>query len=219
MTCCSHCQDAESLFTRRTARRDLRRYRRSGPHGTTRHLLRMLQREDLRDGALLDIGGGIGAIQHTLLRDGLARAVHVDASRAYLDAAEDEAVRQGHRERVEYHHGDFVELADELAEADIVTLDRVLCCYPDMPRMVRTSAARARRLYGLSYPREHWGSRTAVTFGNLYFRARRSAFRAYLHSPDAIESEVRRQGFTTIARARTLLWHIAVYRRTGDPPS
>jgi hypothetical protein len=217
MSCCSHCEDAESFFSPRTARRDLRRYRRRGPRGTTRHLLRMIEREEFRGGALLDIGGGVGAIQHTLLRDGLARAVHVDASTAYLEAAESEATRQGHRERVEYHHGDFVDVAHDLPDVDIVTLDRVVCCYPDMPRMVRASAALARRLYGLSFPREHWGTRTALALGNLFFRVRRSAFRAYVHPPAAIDAEVRRQGFTPIARARSLLWHIVLYRRTDGP--
>lgn len=215
MSCCSHCRDAESLFSRRTARRDLRRYRRRGPHASTRRLLRMIRREELEGGRLLDIGGGIGAIQHALLQDGLSGAVHVDASAAYLAASEDEAVRQGHRERVEYHHADFVELAEQLPEVEVVTLDRVVCCYPDMPRLVHASAARARRLYGLSYPREHWGMRTGVALGNLFFRLRRSAFRTYLHPPQAIDAEVRRQGLTPIARDRTLLWHVALYRRGG----
>lgn len=213
MTCCSHCADAESLFSRRAARRDLRRYRRKGPHATTRHLLRMIRQQDVRGGELLDIGGGIGAIQHELLREGLARAVHVDASAAYLAASEAEAERQGNRERVEYLHGDFVELADELRAADVVTLDRVVCCYPDMRRLIAASASRARRLYGLSYPREHVGTRTGVTLANLFFRIRGSDFRTYLHPPAEIAAELRRQGLTPAGQARTLLWHVALYRR------
>lgn len=213
MNCCSHCADAEDLFSRRAARRDLRRYRRKGPHATTRHLLRMLRQEDLRDRRLLDVGGGVGAIQHELLREGLARAVHVDASAAYLQASEAEAARRGHRERVEYHHGDFVELAGDLPQADVVTLDRVVCCYPDMPRLVQASAARARHLYGLTYPREHWGTRGGAALANLFFRVRGSAFRTYVHPPAAVAAEVARQGFVLVARARTLLWHVALYRR------
>jgi hypothetical protein len=217
MNCCSHCVDAESLFSQRAARRDLKRYRRRGPHATTRHLLRMLEREEIRDGSLLDIGGGIGAIQHELLEGGLSRAVHVDASTAYLKASEDEATRKGHRDRVEYVHGDFVELSATCPEADIVTLDRVVCCYPDMPRLVEASASRARQLYGLSYPRERWGVRMGLSVGNLYFRLRGSAFRTYLHSPQAIAAEVQRQGLTPVAEARTLLWHVALFRRNRTP--
>lgn len=213
MSCCGHCADAEDLFSRKAARRDLRRYRRRGPNPTTRRLLGMLRKEELRGRVLLDVGGGIGAIQHELLRAGLSRAVHVDASTAYLEASEAEATRQGHRERVEYHRGDFVELAGELPEADVVTLDRVVCCYPDMPRLVEASASRARHLYGLSYPRQRWGNRAAVAAGNLYFRLRGSAFRTYLHPPEAIAAELRRQGLLCIAEDRTFLWHVALYRR------
>lgn len=213
MSCCSHCVDAENLFSEKAARRDLRRYHRRGPHPTTRHLLRMLRQEDLPGRELLDIGGGIGALQHELLQQGLSRAVHVDASTAYLQASKAEAARQGHRERVEYCHGDFVQLSGELAEADLVTLDRVVCCYPDMPRLVEASASKARHLYGLSYPREHGAMRTGLALGNLVFRLRGSAFRSYLHSPAAISAEVRQQGLDLVAQAHTLLWHVALYRR------
>jgi hypothetical protein len=213
MTCCSHCEDAESLFSQRAARRDLRRYRKRGPHATTRHLLRMLEREDLRGRELLDIGGGIGALQHSLIQGGLSHAVQVDASTAYLQASQAEAARQGHRERVEYHHGDFVELSDELAEADVVTLDRVVCCYPDMPRLVGASAAKARLLYALSYPRDHGITRTGKAFGNVVFRLQGSSFRSYIHPPAAISAAIRQQGFELVSQARTLLWHVALYAR------
>ena len=48
------------------------------------------------DGSLLDIGGGVGPIQHDLFDCGLGRAVQVDASRAYLDASKAEAAARGH---------------------------------------------------------------------------------------------------------------------------
>jgi hypothetical protein len=78
----------------------------------------------------------------------------VDASAAYLATARTESERRGHGERVTYRHGDFVELAESIAPADIVTLDRVINVYPDWKRLTESSAARARRLYGLVYPRD-----------------------------------------------------------------
>ena len=53
-----------------------------------------------------------------------------------------------------------------LPAATIVTLDRVICCYPDMERLVRTSAEKARRLYGAVYPRERWWARVGVALMN-----------------------------------------------------
>jgi hypothetical protein len=213
MGCCDHCVDAEGFFGRSMARRELRRYRRKGPEAVTRHLVRLIALEDSRGETLLDVGGGIGAIQHELFERGIDRAVHVDASRAYLNASREEAGRLGHAERVDYHFGDFVELADRLPEADVVTLDRVVCCYPDMPRLIRASASKARRLYGLSFPRHRFGSRAAMAVGNLYFRLRGSAFRTYLHPPEAIDAEIQRYGLRPVAEVKTVVWQVRLYRR------
>jgi hypothetical protein len=213
MACCDHCLDAESFFSRRAARRDLRRYRRRGPSPLTRRLLGMLRQEGVKGASLLDVGGGVGAIQHELLGEGLARAVHVDASAAYLAVAREEGVRRGTLGRVEQHHGDFVDLAPELGRVEIVTLDRVVCCYPDMPRLVATSTAAATRLYALSYPRQRRGTAAFMALANLYFRLRRSAFRTYLHPPARIDEEIRRHGFRRVAASRTLIWEAALYRR------
>jgi hypothetical protein len=53
-----------------------------------------------------------------------------------------------------FQYGDFVALAPALSAADVVTLDRVICCYDDMPALVGRSAALAERLYGVVYPRD-----------------------------------------------------------------
>ena len=116
-------------------------------------------------------------IQHELLRAGAAQASGVEAAPAYLAAAREEAARQGHAERLRLHRGDFVALAPELPPADIVTLDRVICCYPDLPALVGLSAAHARRVYGLVYPRDTWWVKVGLALGNLALRLRRNPFR------------------------------------------
>ena len=90
MSCCQ-CQGIQMLFGERVARRDLRRYRRKGPIRTTRILIDALQAEDIVGATLLDIGGGVGAVSNELLSAGAARATVVDASPAYLHAAQMEA--------------------------------------------------------------------------------------------------------------------------------
>jgi hypothetical protein len=60
---------------------------------------------------------------------------------------------RGHGSRVTYRHGDFVELAESVPPADIVTFDRVISVYPGLDRLAGLSAERARRLFGLVYPR------------------------------------------------------------------
>lgn len=213
MACCPHCRDAEAFFDPGTARKDLRRYRRKGPLRTTRLLLDAIQGQLRGDRTLLDVGGGVGAIQHELLESGLEAAVQVDASAAYLEVSREEADLRGQTERIEYRHGDFVELAPEVSEADIVTLDRVLCCYPDMERLIDASATKARHLYGLVFPRERWGTRLFMALGNLWFRLRGSAFRAYLHPTGEMDKRVRGHGFHRTSAGRTFLWDVVIYDR------
>lgn len=205
--------EAADLFGARMARHELRRYRRRGPTRSTRLLLRGLPDDAVRDGHLLDIGGGIGAIQHELLDRGVAGVTAVDASPAYLAAAAGEAARRGTVDRVHYLQGDAVELAPDLPDADVVTLDRVLCCYPDMPALVEASAARATRTWAIVFPRESWWVRLGVGAINLFQRVRRKEFRVYLHGRERIAAEARRHGLTPAFGARTLVWEVRVFRR------
>lgn len=166
------------------------------------------------DRSLLDIGGGVGVISHELIGAGFTEAVQVDASPAYLAAARAEAERRGHASRVTYHYGDFVDLSPTVEPADVVTLDRVVCCYPDMVALVTASATKARHLYGLVIPRR----RAIVRFGNalynLFSRLRGSAFRSYVHPPAEVDELVRRNGFARTYAAETPLWHVWTYART-----
>src|SRR5881394_3076776 len=145
MNCCK--PDYESVFSGRRAKKDLERYRKKGPDKTTRMLIDALKQAGVEHRTLLDIGGGVGAIDHELLAAGATSAVHVEASAPFVLAATGEAARRGFAGRLESKRGDFVELAAGIAPADVVTLDRVICCYPDMKTLVSESAAHARQLY------------------------------------------------------------------------
>ncbi len=219
---CAQCQGIVQEFDGRVARRELRRYRRRGLSGTTRRLVRAIVERGVSGRTFLDVGGGVGAIQHELMAAGAASGTDVDASPAYLDAARDEARRRGFADRVRYVQGDFVALSPLVDAADVVTLDRVLCCYPDMPALVDASASRARLLYGLAFPREHVFMRTAVRVLNLIQRLRRHPFRVFLHGTAAVDARVRAHGFAPAWRGRTFLWQIHLYAKdpaAGATPS
>src|SRR5207245_1276220 len=70
----------------------------------------------------LDIGAGVGAVHIALLSAGAVSATDVDVSAAYLKAAQSEATRLGFAERTRYVHGDFVQQAENIEPADVVTL-------------------------------------------------------------------------------------------------
>ena len=213
MVSCCQCEGIERQFGPRTARWDLRRFRKRGPNPTTQALVDALRREGVAAASILDVGGGIGAIHHELLASGARHAVHVDISPDYLSVARQEAERRGHADNVEFVHGDFVEVASSLHDADLVTLDRVICCYPDMERLVALSAAKARRLVGAVYPRDRWWVRFAFAAANLVCRIRRTAFRVYVHPPPAIDGVLRAHGLERRSLRCTLLWEVVVYAR------
>jgi magnesium-protoporphyrin O-methyltransferase len=212
---CRHCQGIEQMFDQKEAKRRLRRFRRRGPDRTTRLLIDELRNALGEQGqaTLLDIGGGVGAIHHELLGRGAARAVHVDASTAYLAQAREESARRDHQDRMDFVHGDFVAVAGSLAPAEVVTLDRVICCYPDMRRLVGLAAERATRLLGAVYPRAVWWVRFGVAAGNVVLRIQRSAFRIFAHEPRDIDATLREAGLEQRFRRRTLSWEIVVYGR------
>ncbi len=212
MSCC-HCQGVETLFDAKVATRELRQYRRRGPRKTTRLLLDALQAAGVAGRTLLDIGGGVGVIQHELLRAGVTEASGVEASTAYIAAAREEAAQQGHADRLRLEHGNFVALAPTLPPADIVTLDRVICCYPDMPALVGLSVALAREAYGLVYPRDTWWVKLGLALGNLALWVRRTPFRTYAHPTAAVDALVRGQGFAPRFARKTLVWQVVVYGR------
>ncbi len=213
MVSCCHCEGLERQFGRKTAERELRRFRRNGSTRSTRLLVEGLLAQKVDDMSLLDIGGGVGAIHHLLLDSGARAALHVDVSQGYLEVAREETARRGHADRVRFLHGDFVQLSPELDDADIVTLDRVICCYPDMELLVAGAASKARWLFGAVYPREVRWVRAGVALANLLLRLRRSGFRAFLHPPDAIDAVLRRHGLERRTLRRTFIWEVAVYSR------
>ncbi len=219
---CRHCLDAADLFSERVARRELSRYRRRGPSTSTRLLVAGLVGQGVEEASFLDIGGGVGAVQHELLAAGAHRGTGVDASGAYLAAARAEAERRGTLHRLDFRRGDAVELASELPPADVVTLDRVLCCYPDMETLVAVSCRHATRLWGAVVPRESLWVRFGVSVLNALQALRRKAFRVHLHGVPRVEERVRAEGFLPVTSARTWLWEVRVFVRTptpaADPP-
>jgi magnesium-protoporphyrin O-methyltransferase len=212
---CCQCQAIESLFNTRMAEWDLKRYRRRGPAKTTQVLVEALQREGVAGETLLDIGGGVGAIQVALLRAGAASATDVDAAAAYIQAARTEAEREGLGDRVRYVHGNFLDIAPTVEPAGVVTLERVICCFPDMPGLVGRSVERAGKLYGLVYPRDTWWMRFGALVGNLLLRLRRPPFHFYVHRTAAVEEIVQRAGLERRFHRNVGTWQVAVYARSA----
>jgi len=210
---CNCCEITDSAFSEAEARAELRTYRKRGPAHQTKLILEAIRALGLKHAELLDVGGGIGAIHHELLEDVVHEVTHVDASSAYLKEAREEAARRGHGEHVNFIHADFTDIASELPKADIVTLDRVVCCYPDFRRLLKASAEHSRRALAFTYPRETWYLRIAFRIGNFFQRLRKDPFRIFLHPVVEMDALLKREGFERISLRRLFVWEMACYQR------
>lgn len=211
MTCCGHCEDAGDFFNNRTAIKDLKKYRRRGPEKSTRLLINSIRQRAVANKTLLDIGGGVGAIQFELFKNGLNHSVNVDASTAYQTASKKEATARGLTEKTDYHFGDFTELAPSLPDADIVTLDKVICCYPDLEKLLKTSLKKSGSVYGMIFPRVNAFTKAGFVLVNLWFRIRGSQFRTYLHPTEKVNEIIRSHGFKLMDRKNTILWQVHTF--------
>jgi precorrin-6B methylase 2 len=207
------CKEIESVFDETLAEDELDKARRRGPRRTTRILIDALRARGVNGKTLLDIGGGVGTIQHQLLALGVKEAVDVDASSAYLKIARKEARRLGFEERVTFHHGNFVELARSVPRADIVTLDRVICCFDDMEDLVEASAKKAKTVYGVVYPLDAWWTRLGVRCINFMRRLRKDDFRIFAHPTSRVESILGAHGLTRTFHRRWGMWQVAVFAK------
>jgi magnesium-protoporphyrin O-methyltransferase len=209
------CDGGFEIFDEKSAEEDLQRYRGHGPDATTATLVEMIRDRGVSGSSLLDIGGGIGVIDHELLRAGAGHAVLVDASGPAVEMARREARRRGTLDRLEFVDGDFVSRASDVDVADIVTLDRVICCYPDVESLVRLSATRARSLYGLVLPRDRRLLRWALPLLNAWFRVRGFRYRTFLHANAKVDALVAAAGLRQVRESRTFIWRVVLYERLG----
>jgi len=209
---CAQCVGIAQEFDDGMARRELRSYRRRGPSKTTRMMLGAIRRFGVERATFLDVGGGVGVIQHELIEAGAAAGTSVDASPAYLETARAEAERRGYAARMRYVLGDFVETSSALDPADVVTLDRVICCYHDMPALVDSAASRSRRLVGLVFPRsEKWLVRFGVRLINLVQTLRRRPFRVFAHRAEDVRTRLEHRGFARTFLGTSFFWQVHVY--------
>jgi len=210
---CNCCEITDNTFGEDEAKANLKDYRKRGPANQTKLILEAVRSLGLKDAALLDIGGGIGTIHHELLGDVAREATHVDASSAYLKVATEEAKRRGHDGQVNFIHADFTDVAADLSEVDIVTLDRVVCCYPDFRRLLKSAAGKSRKAIAMTYPRETWYLRMGIAVMNFFQRLRNDPFRVFIHPVNEMEWLLNGEGLQKISVRRLFMWEMALYQR------
>jgi magnesium-protoporphyrin O-methyltransferase len=211
-SCDDYQRAADRQFTPKKAAAELQAYRRGRIGSTTRLLRDGLIKAGLNQGSLLDVGAGVGPLAFELLDRGVTTAVLVEASSAYAEASREEATRRGRTTSVQVVQGDFLQVSETVAPADIVTLDRVICCYPSYEPLLERVLRHATRGFALSYPKDRWYVRAAVWFDNAK-RAGTTAFLNFVHPPRRMQEIIQSAGFELASRRATMVWTVDVFMR------
>lgn len=215
MSSCCYSGEYADVFGHKGAEREARRYVKRGLRGSERTLASALRDRAASGASILEVGGGVGALQVELLRAGAVSATNVELSPEWEPAARRLLDHFALTGRAGRRVGDFVDAAGDLPQADVVVLHRVVCCYPHWRRMLEAAAGRARRTIALTFPVDRMRTRAVLALGNWLLKLRGRSFRAFVHPPDEMLAALREQGFGIVGDESGLVWRSVVLERAG----
>lgn len=213
-TCCAQINADTGRLFNWVSRLNRARFRIFGFEANQQQLLDGIRAQGLDGASLLEIGSGPGYLHQTLLHEGALKAVGVDLSAGMLDIARSEADKKHLSDRCDYRQGDFVQLAEQLPDADISILDKVVCCYPDWQGLLDATLFKTRRACALTYPRDRGMTRFGIGLMRRMLGWFHCCYQPYLHDPAAIRAHILANGFSLASEAKTSGWLTEVYVRT-----
>jgi magnesium-protoporphyrin O-methyltransferase len=214
MTGCCDPDDYQSVFSRRFARRQSKRYERRGLTPAAQGIIDFATSQGITGATVLEIGGGVGHLQIELLRRGASHVTNLEISENYETEATrllDEAELTG---RVTRRFLDVARAPDEVEPADVVVLHRVVCCYPDYARLLAVAAGHARKAMVYSHPAANVINRVQFGAENLYRRLTGNAFRAFIHSPEGMIHAAESDGLAVAYRRPSCDWEVVGLARS-----
>ena len=203
----------QDTFDDKYAQDQLKNYLRKGVKKSSKPMVQAIKALPVDGKSLLDIGGGIGVMGYELFPRGLAQATLVDMSSAFIRVFKEESVKRSLTDKTAVFEGDFLQYHDQIMKVDLVTLDKVICCYDNYQELVQHSVSKARSWYVYSIPRNVWWVNLVHGLEEWYKRLRKNKFRTYIHSEEAIQKIVEAAGFTKIDQRFQREWVINVFEK------
>jgi len=213
MSRCGRAGPCEEMFKPRMARRSLERFRKKGLGKLERQMVESAAAGDLDGARVLEIGGGIGTLQAELLERGAAEGEVVELVSAWEPYAGELARERGLEERTSFRVVDVLDDPSAVEPADVVLLNRVVCCSPDGVVLAGRAAALARRSLVLSFPRNALWVRAGLGLVNLVVRLGGGSFRVFVHPPAALATAIEAEGLRVAGGTRGLVWQFAAFTR------
>jgi magnesium-protoporphyrin O-methyltransferase len=210
---CCRAAPCEEIFKPRFARKTLRHYRKKGLGALERQMVSTISTTDLDGARVLEIGGGIGAIQAELLASGAREGEIVELLAAYEPYARELAREKGFETRSRFRVADVLEHPETVSAAGIVVLNRVVCCSPDGVRLTTLAAGLTERVLILSFPRDRLVVRAVTAAINGAQRLLGRSFRVFLHPRASLYAAAQRQGLEPSGGGRIFAWEFVAFRR------
>ena len=185
----------------------------------TAKMLAALERAGVGGKTVLDVGCGVGDLALGTIARGATSADGIDLSEGAIERARELASDRGLEDRASFSLGDGA--TEELSSHDVVALNRVLCCYPSVDRLLANSLGVAGAVYAYTAP-VHDGAvgrinRINIRMSNAWFRLRRRRFRgfqAFVHDLDEVDRTIEFAGFRRVHRSRErFMWRLAVFAK------
>lgn len=209
-----HCCGADKLFNIDEAEKERRRYLKKGPKSSTALLINQMCRSVKINDRLLDIGGGIGILGRELKEYGIRSYTSVDASSGYQKiAAEWLATDPSQNWQSTFIQGDFIDESIQLPAFEHVTLDKVICCYPQMEDLLHAAARKCTGQLGLSFPPSGRLSRLFRSLLNFYLMIKGNPFRTFIHSEKEIHRILKGQGLERSFAGKSFPWKVEIWQR------
>ena len=196
------------MFGARFAKRMAARYRKRGLDATAQAIVDLVTQGGVQGATVLEVGGGVGEIQLELLRRGAASATNLELSPGYEREAAALIEDAGLGGRV---HRRLIDIATDPAgvePADIVVLHRVVCCYPDVAKLLGAAADHARSQLVFSFPPRNAASRTVVWMQNRLLGWGGRQFRTFAHPPTAMLAVLAEHGLQAAIASRGAVWQV-----------
>jgi magnesium-protoporphyrin O-methyltransferase len=202
------------MFTPRQARRSLEQVRKKGLGDLEQRIVALASEPGLDGVSVLEIGGGIGALQSELVRAGAERGEVVELVAAYEPYARELARERGLEEQMSFRVADVLEEPDAVEPADVVLMNRVVCCSPDGVALAGHAARLTRRTLVLSFPRDVFWVRVGLRVLNAGLALLGRSFRVFVHPRSALLAAAEAEGLLFAEGGRGGPWEFAAFRRS-----